>query len=144
MTLTHFKKLNYKQKKRKGRGNSSGLGGECGRGHKGQKSRSGYSRKSGFEGGQTPLYRRLPKLNGFTNNFKVYYQILNLSDLNFFDSNTDVDLNLLYNTFNLHKSKPIKILSKGTLTKQLRISVHKISHSAKLAVEKLDGSVNLI
>ena len=70
-----------KKRKRVGRGNASGFGGECGRGHKGQKSRSGYSRKRGFEGGQNPLYRRLPKKSGFRNRFRVEYRILNLSDI---------------------------------------------------------------
>ena len=72
-----------KKRKRVGRGNASGFGGECGRGHKGQKSRSGFSRKRGFEGGQNPLYRRIPKRRGFTNIFKIKYQIINIENLNF-------------------------------------------------------------
>lgn len=144
MTLTYFEKLNHKQRKRKGRGNASGNGGECGRGHKGQKSRSGYSRKSGFEGGQTPLYRRLPKANGFINPFKSEFEILNLSDLNIFDEDTYVDLNLLHNSFNFHKSKPIKLLNNGQLSKKIFLSVHKVSKSAKEAIEKLNGKVDLL
>ena len=69
-TLLKPAKGAVKKRTRKGRGNASGKGGECGRGHKGQKSRSGYSAKAGFEGGQMPLYKRVPKRRGFTNNFK--------------------------------------------------------------------------
>ena len=71
-----------KTRKRVGRGNASGYGGECGRGHKGQKSRSGFSRKRGFEGGQNPLYKRIPKKRGFTNIFKTKYRIINVGNLN--------------------------------------------------------------
>ncbi|MEK9726536.1 MAG: 50S ribosomal protein L15 [Candidatus Margulisiibacteriota bacterium] len=79
-TLTPFEG-STKNRKRVGRGNASGYGGECGRGHKGQKSRSGFSRKRGFEGGQNPLYKRIPKKRGFTNIFKIKYKIINLENL---------------------------------------------------------------
>ena len=74
-------KLAIKKRKRKGRGNASGLGGECGRGHKGQKSRSGYKSRPGFEGGQMPLYKRIPKKRGIQRVNKLEYQAINLSTL---------------------------------------------------------------
>ena len=87
-----------KERRRVGRGTSSGMGKTSGKGHKGQKARSGYSRKAGFEGGQLPLYRRLPK-RGFSNaNFKTEYAVLNLSDLNRFDDETVVTPELLKET----------------------------------------------
>ena len=87
-----------KERRRVGRGTSSGMGKTSGKGHKGQKARSGYSRKAGFEGGQLPLYRRLPK-RGFSNaNFKMEYAVLNLSDLNRFDEGTVVTPELLKET----------------------------------------------
>ena len=82
--LEEFKPANgsIKKRKRKGRGNASGLGGECGRGHKGQRSRSGCKLRPGFEGGQTPLYRRIPKKPGMKNVFRLEYTPVNISDIN--------------------------------------------------------------
>lgn len=139
MTIAFLKPKDKKNRKRKGRGNASGLGGECGRGHKGQKSRSGFSRRAGFEGGQTPLYRRLPKLNGFNNSlFSKKYDIINLDQLSSIDSDV-IDPEKL-SELNLISGKlPVKILGNGTLKKKLTVKAHKISSSAKEKITKLKG-----
>ena len=118
--------------KRVGRGTSSGMGKTSGKGHKGQKARSGYSRKAGFEGGQLPLYRRLPK-RGFSNaNFKVEYAVINLSDLNRFDNDTVVTPELLKETGIVKKQlSGIKVLGNGVLEKKLTVKAHKFSMTAK-------------
>ena len=109
-----------KLRNRVGRGTSSGNGKTSGKGHKGQKARSGYSRKAGFEGGQLPLYRRLPK-RGFSNaNFKTEYAVINLSDLNKFDEDTVVTPELLKETGLVKKQlSGIKVLGNGVLEKKL-------------------------
>ena len=134
-----------KLSKRVGRGTSSGMGKTSGKGHKGQKARSGYSRKAGFEGGQLPLYRRLPK-RGFSNaNFKEEYAVLNLSDLNRFDENTVVTPELLKETGIVKKQlSGIKILGNGTLEKKLTVRAHKFSTTAKEKIEASGGKVEVI
>jgi len=125
-----------KSKNRVGRGNGSGNGKTSGRGHKGQKSRSGYSRKIGFEGGQMPLQRRLPK-RGFNNTmFRTEYSIINLDALNVFDDNTIVTPEKLIeiNAVKQYKGR-LKVLGNGELTKKIEIHAHKFSKSA---IEKLD------
>ncbi len=128
--------------KRIGRGIGSGMGGTSTKGHKGQLARTGGTVRRGFEGGQTPLSRRLPKF-GFTNAaFATQYQIINLSDLNKFD--TAVDPEALYNVRLITKNSKIKILAKGELTKALKVKTHFISEKAKAAIEKAGGSVEVI
>lgn len=130
---------------RVGRGTSSGNGKTSGRGHKGQKARSGYSRKAGFEGGQLPLYRRLPK-RGFSNaRFKVEYAVINLSDLNKFDEGTVVTPELLKETGIIkNQLSGIKVLGNGTLEKKLTIRANKFSMTAKEKIESAGGKVEVI
>lgn len=134
-----------KTRKRVGRGVGSGLGKTSGRGENGQKSRSGYSRKAGFEGGQLPLYRRLPK-RGFSNaRFKVEYAVINLSDLNKFDNGVEVTPELLKNMGILkNQLDGVKVLGNGTLEKKLVVKAHKFSNVAKEQIEKLGGKVEVI
>ena len=135
------KKESRSNRKRKGRGNASGLGGECGRGHKGQKSRSGFSRMAGFEGGQMPLYRRIPKTNGFNNHlFKTIYDIVNLDDLNQFEDNAEVSIDDLLIKNLVSGKLPVKILGFGTLEKKLTVTAHAFSKSAEQAIVNLKGS----
>lgn len=128
-----------------GRGPSSGLGKTSGRGEKGQKARSGYSHKPGFEGGQLPLYRRLPK-RGFTNAmFKTKYAVINLDDLNKFDENAVVTPELLAKMGLIKKGLDgIKVLGRGTLEKKLTVKAHKFSGVAKEQIEKLGGKAEVI
>ncbi|MCP4049549.1 MAG: 50S ribosomal protein L15 [bacterium] len=133
-------KGSIKNRKRKGRGNASGMGGECGRGHKGQKSRSGYSRLMGFEGGQVPLYKRIPKRRGAKNRVinKILYVVLNLGKIDaFFNEGDSVDLEAMKSRGLIGKNEKVKILGEGELTKKITIKAHKISKSAK---EKIDNS----
>lgn len=125
-----------------GRGQGSGKGGTSTRGHKGAKSRSGYSKKIGFEGGQMPLQRRVPKY-GFTNINRKEYRGVNLSSLQ-----TLVDKGLVKKTVSLedlvanrlaHKNDLVKILGNGELKASLKVSVHKFSASAKAAIEAAGG-----
>ena len=129
-----------------GRGRSSGTGGTSGKGSKGQKSRSGGGVRLGFEGGQTPLFRRLPS-RGFSNAyFKVDYAVINLSDLEkVYSSGETVDYNTLVKKGLLKKSETlVKLLAKGSLTKKLTVSVDKVSEAAKSAVEKAGGTVTAV
>ena len=134
-----------KVRNRVGRGTSSGNGKTSGKGHKGQKARSGYSRKAGFEGGQLPLYRRLPK-RGFSNaRFKEEYAVINLSDLNKFDEGTVVTPELLRETGIVKKQlSGIKVLGNGSLEKKLTVKAHKFSMTAKEKIERADGKVEVI
>ncbi|NJY63101.1 50S ribosomal protein L15 [Salinimicrobium sp. CDJ15-81-2] len=128
--------------KRVGRGEGSGKGGTSTRGHKGAKSRSGYSRKIGFEGGQMPLQRRVPKF-GFTNINRKDYQGINLDTLqSLVDEGriTDtVDMNVLVENGLAGKNELVKILGRGELKAKLKISVHKFTASAKQAIEAAGG-----
>lgn len=132
----------HKDGKRVGRGEGSGKGGTSTRGHKGAKSRSGYSKKIGFEGGQMPLQRRVPKF-GFTNINRKEYVGINLSKLQeMVDKGvvTDtVDIDILVNNRVVKKSDLVKILGGGELKAKLKISVHKFTASAKAAIEKAGG-----
>ena len=127
-------------KKRVGRGPGSGHGKTSGRGEKGQKSRSGYSRMLGFEGGQMPLHRRLPK-RGFTNIFKKDYVVVNVSDLERFDNGATVDEAALRQV-GLVKGQHdgVKILGTGELTRKLTVTATKFSKTAKEIIEKAGGS----
>lgn len=133
------------ERRRVGRGTSSGMGKTSGKGHKGQKARSGYSRKAGFEGGQLPLYRRLPK-RGFSNaDFKCEYAVLNLNDLNRFDEGTVITPELLKETGIVKKQlSGIKILGSGELEKKLTVKAHKFSVTAKEKIEAAGGKVEVI
>jgi large subunit ribosomal protein L15 len=133
-----------KNKKRLGRGPGSGKGGTSGKGHKGQKARKSGNVRAGFEGGQTPLYRRLPK-RGFKNPSRIEYNPINLDALNVFDAGTVVTAELLAQGGLLRKpGMPVKLLGRGELTKSLTIKLHKMSGAAKAAVEKAGGKVEEI
>ncbi len=126
-------------KKRLGRGTGSGWGKTAGKGHKGQLARKGGKVRAGFEGGQMPLYRRLPK-RGFKNPFRVDYNVINLSQLNQFDATVKVTPEVLVDAGLIRfTDKPVKLLAKGKLEKSLTISLHKASATAKAAVEKVGG-----
>ncbi len=130
-----------KQRKRLGRGQGSGHGKTAGRGTKGYKSRSGSSIRPGFEGGQMPLQRRLPK-RGFTNIFKKQFGIVNLKDLEVFDNNTVVDRSELVGKGLVSKKYLlVKVLGDGDITKKLTIKVDKISESARKKIEAAGGKI---
>ncbi len=134
------------KKKRLGRGQGSGLGKTSGRGNKGQKSRSGYSRKRGFEGGQMPLHRRLPK-RGFTNIFKREWAEVNLARLEeLFDAGATVTPEVLVEKGLVRKSLKgsVAVLGKGDLNKSLTISAHRFSESAKNKIEAAGGKAEVI
>jgi large subunit ribosomal protein L15 len=133
-----------KETKRLGRGIGSGQGKTAGKGHKGQNARSGGGVRLGFEGGQTPLYRRLPK-RGFTNISRKEYAIVNLDTLNRFVDGTEVTPELLIETGVVSNEKAgIKILAKGTLEKKLTVKAHKFSSAAKEAIEAAGGNTEVI
>lgn len=133
--------------KRVGRGQGSGKGGTATRGHKGAKSRSGYSKKVGFEGGQMPLQIRLPKF-GFTNRNKVTYAVVNLDTLqNLFDEkkiNDVVDFETFVDLRLARKNEVVKILGRGELNAKLKISAHKFTATAKEAIEAAGGEVIIL
>ncbi len=133
------------EKRRVGRGPGSGLGKTCGKGHKGQNARSGGGVKATFEGGQLPLYRRLPK-RGFTNaKFKVEYAVINLSDLNRFEDGTTVTPALLKETGLVKKQLAgIKVLGNGELEKKLTIQANKFTASAIEKIEKSGSKAEVI
>jgi len=127
-----------KKRKRVGRGTGSGHGKTSGRGNKGQKSRSGGTKGKRFEGGQTPLYRRLPKKRGFKNiPFRVEYKPLNLTDLDKF--NGDVGIADFVKAGIIKANEKIKILGSGKLSKALNVTAHGFSASAKKAIEAAQG-----
>jgi len=131
-------------KKRIGRGHGSGLGKTSGKGHKGQKARSGGSIKPGFEGGQMPLQRRLPK-RGFTPLDKKVYVLVNLRDLELFDAGSVVDLEALGKAGLVGQLKDgLKILGDGDLTKALTVRAHKFSKTAQAKIEAAGGTVEVI
>ena len=129
------------KKKRVGRGPGSGLGKTAGRGEKGQKSRSGYSRKIGFEGGQMPLHRRLPK-RGFTNIFKKRWLEVSIGSLDqHFNADEEVTPELLHQRGVIKKAKhDVVVLGNGELSKALRISAHRFTKSAREKIEKAGGA----
>ena len=132
--------------KRLGRGQGSGKGGTSTKGHKGAKSRSGYSAKRGFEGGQMPLQRRVPKY-GFKNINRKEYQVFNLKDLQYLAEKynvTTIDFDFLYEIGLVNKKDLIKILGDGELKTKLDVFAHAFSKSAKDAIEKQNGTVNII
>ena len=129
--------------KRRGRGHGSGLGKSAGRGDKGAGQRSGFKRRSWFEGGQMPLSRRLPK-RGFTNNFRKEFQIVNIGKLNEIKAEK-IDAKVLYEKGLVRSPfKPIKILGSGDLKQSIDIVATEFSKSAKEKIEKLGGTVKLL
>ncbi|MGR5995720.1 50S ribosomal protein L15 [Bacillus cereus] len=133
-----------KVRNRVGRGIGSGNGKTAGKGHKGQNARSGGGVRLGFEGGQTPLFRRLPK-RGFTNINRKEFAIVNLSTLNRFEDGTEVTPELLLETGVISKlNDGVKVLASGAVEKKLTVKAHKFSSSAKEAIEATGGSVEVI
>lgn len=132
----------HNQNKRVGRGEGSGKGGTASRGHKGAKSRSGYSKKIGFEGGQMPLQRRVPKF-GFKNINRVEYQGINLDSLQLLVENgvvsDTVDFTVYVDTRLATKNSLVKILGRGELKTKLKVSAHKFTASARAAIEAAGG-----
>ena len=145
--ITPIKGSNKKASKRLGRGQGSGKGGTSTRGHKGAKSRSGYSKKIGFEGGQMPLQRRIPKF-GFKNINRVEYQILNLENIQELVSNKKIkdklDAEKIYSLGLAKKNSLVKILAKGKISSPVKITAHKFSKKAQKEIESAGGEVNLI
>ena len=137
-------KGSIKNKKRIGRGHGSGLGKTSGRGHKGAGQRSGNKRRPWFEGGQMPLARRLPR-RGFTNIFKEEIQIVNISDLNRIEKNSEIDPVVLQENGMIRSSlKPVKILGEGDIDKKLNVTASAFSASAKNKIEKAGGTVTIL
>jgi large subunit ribosomal protein L15 len=133
-----------KEPKRVGRGPGSGLGKTSGRGHKGQKSRSGYSRQRGFEGGQMPLHRRLPK-RGFTNVFRTEYRTTNVERLGAFESGSVVDPEAMTSAGVIRKgSELVKVLGNGEIGVGLTVRAHKFTKSAVEKIEAAGGKVERI
>jgi large subunit ribosomal protein L15 len=131
-----------KTRKRIGRGPGSGLGGTSTRGHKGAKSRSGYSKKIGFEGGQMPIQRRLPKF-GFKNINRVEYKAINISALQQLSEAkqlTKIGIDELVNAGFISTSQLVKILGNGTLTAKLEVEAHAFSKSAEAAIQAIGGT----
>jgi large subunit ribosomal protein L15 len=148
MDLSNLKpaKGSVKKGKRLGRGQGSGKGGTSTRGHKGAKARSGYSKKVGFEGGQMPLQRRIPK-NGFKNINRVEYKAINLSTLQALAEKQDVakiDFEVLVKAGLVSKNALVKILGKGTLEKKLEVHAHAFSKSAVEAIEAKKGTAVIL
>ena len=145
MDLSNLKpaKGSVKKSKRLGRGQGSGKGGTSTRGHKGAKSRSGYSKKVGFEGGQMPIQRRLPK-GGFKNISRVEYKAINLSTLQTLAEKNNlekIDFDVLRSAGLIAKNDLVKILGKGTLERKLEVHAHAFSKSAEEAIEAQKGTV---
>lgn len=133
-----------KERNRVGRGTSSGNGKTSGRGHKGQKARSGGGVRLGFEGGQLPLFRRLPK-RGFTNINRKEYAVVNVGTLNRFEDGTEVTPELLIETGVISNAKSgIKVLSEGKIEKKLTVKANKFSAAAKEAIEAAGGQTEVI
>jgi len=132
-----------KERKRVGRGNGSGHGSTAGRGDKGQNSRAGGTKGAGFEGGQTPLAMRLPKLPGFTNRNRVEYSVVNVSRLEeiFADGETVDTESLIAKGVIKNARSLVKVLGDGEITKKLTVKVDKVSNSAKAKIEGAGGTV---
>lgn len=133
-----------RKKKRVGRGPGSGTGKTAARGHKGQKSRSGYSERAGFEGGQMPLYRRLPK-RGFTNIFAKKFVVLNVRDLNRFEDGETISPETLVDVGYVKKTNDgLRILGQGELERKLTVRAHHFTESARKKIEAAGGKAEVI
>lgn len=132
-----------KKRKRIGHGPGSGHGKTSTRGHKGHQQRSGYHKKMGFEGGQMPLVRRLPK-RGFTNIYKEYYEIVNLTHLSTLEPNTEVTPELLRGKGLIKGKRKLKILGSGEISIPLTVRAHKFSKSAREKILKANGKIEQI
>lgn len=131
-------------RKRKGQGVGSGLGKTAGRGQKGQNSRSGGGVRPGFEGGQIPLFQRLPK-RGFKNVNREEYAVVNVSDLNVFENGAEVTIETLIKAGLVNKTYDgVKVLGNGTLEKKLTVKASKFSASAEAAIKNAGGTVEVI
>jgi large subunit ribosomal protein L15 len=139
------KGVKHKARKRVGRGQGSGTGKTAGRGHKGQRSRSGDHPRLGFEGGQMPLYRRIPK-RGFTNaRFKKHYTLVNVEALDVFDAGTEVTLEAVLGAGLSRKTgELLKVLGNGDVSKSLIVKAHKFSATAQSKIEAAGGKAELI
>ncbi len=145
--MFHTLKPNFgstKKRKRVARGNGSGTGTTAGRGTKGQQSRTGKGRRPGFEGGQTPLSRRQPKLGGFLHPRRKEFEIINLDVLEAKLEAGSYDRNALHTARLVGGDRPVKVLGRGQITKKFSLSVHAVSDSAKEAIEKAGGTVTII
>jgi large subunit ribosomal protein L15 len=144
LSVLHPPKGSRKKKVRVGRGMGSKLGKTAGSGNKGQKSRRGYSRRRGFEGGQMPLHRRIPK-RGFHNPFTVGYSVVNLEELNVFPAGETVTPELLRaHGFIRRATDPIKVLGDGELKTKLTIHAHAFSATAKEKITKAGGTFEVV
>jgi large subunit ribosomal protein L15 len=144
LSVLHPPKGSRKRKVRVGRGMGSKLGKTAGSGNKGQKSRRGYSRRRGFEGGQMPLHRRIPK-RGFHNPFRVSYSVVNLEELNVFPAGETVTPELLRaHGFIRRAADPIKVLGDGELKNKLTIHAHAFSAAAKEKITKAGGTFEVV
>ncbi|WP_027120441.1 50S ribosomal protein L15 [Mycoplasmopsis lipofaciens] len=131
-----------KEKHRVGRGHAAGKGKQAGKGQSGQNKRKGH--RLGFEGGQTPWFRRIGK-RGFTNVNHIEYQVINLQDLEeHFKANSTINLEVLISEKLIKRNQPVKLLGKGTLTKKLNVSLHAASKTAIDAIEKAGGKFTLL
>ncbi|MCS7002653.1 MAG: 50S ribosomal protein L15 [Dehalococcoidia bacterium] len=128
-----------KERKRVGRGNASGNGTYAGKGIKGQKARTGGGTRLAFEGGQLPLVKRLPEKRGFTNKWRVEYEVINLGDLAELDPGAEVTPEILREMGVVHKRKPLKILGDGEFNVPLSITAHRFSASAKEKITAAGG-----
>jgi large subunit ribosomal protein L15 len=139
------KGVKHKARKRVGRGQGSGTGKTAGRGHKGQRSRSGDHPRLGFEGGQMPLYRRIPK-RGFTNaRFKKHYTLVNVEALDVFEAGTEVTLDAVLDAGLSRKTGDLlKVLGNGDVSKSLTVKAHKFSATAQSKIEAAGGKAEII
>lgn len=134
-----------KNRKRVGRGDGSGHGTYSGRGCNGQKSRAGFKMRPGFEGGQLPLIKRLPRKRGFTNIFRIEYSVVNLDELNAFEAGSEVTPETLAAAGLVKSLKfPVKILGEGEVKKALSVKAHRFSAAAKAKIESAGGSVEKV
>jgi large subunit ribosomal protein L15 len=147
MDLSNLKpaERSKKERKRVGRGHGTGQGTQAGRGHKGAQSRSGYKRKRGFEGGQMPLHRRVPK-RGFHNEFRTEYAVVNLDTLaERFDAGTVITPDLLRERGLIRSARqPIKVLARGDIAKQLTVKAHKFSGKAAEKIAAAGGATEVL
>jgi len=146
MDLSSLKKADGATKghKRIGRGEGSGWGVQAGRGHNGQRSRSGSKKRAWFEGGQMPIQRRLPKF-GFYRHGKVVFQVVNIADFDKVGEAADITLEVLKQNGLIKKANaPVKILGDGEISKKVNVHAHAVSKSARDKIEKAGGSVTLL